>query len=282
MSSNKNHIVVAYDGSPDADLALLWSIRTAELTHQDLRVVVVALSTGKQPPQLREYEEQRAHSAAAAARDAVKTAKGVEADVIVERGWTVQALLRASEGAALLVAGSRGHNSFETHWLGSVSQHLAGHADCPVAVIRRTHNPRARKILVGVDGSSASEGALRYAADRASLTGESVVAVHAYQFPMFSGTGLAVLPIDMDTELVDGAERLAAELVAGIADDYPDVRLRSTAVVGRAARVLARLSDDASLVVVGSRGRTPWQEMLLGSVSQEVLYRAECPVVVVR
>jgi len=60
------------------------------------------------------------------------------------------------------------------------------------------------------------------------------------------------------------------------------VRLRSTAVVGTAGRVLARLSDDASLVVVGSRGRTEWKELLLGSVSQEVLHRAECPVVVVR
>ena len=47
-------------------------------------------------------------------------------------------------------------------------------------------------------------------------------------------------------------------------------------------RVLVRLSDDASLVVVGSRGRTPVQELLLGSVSQETLHRAACPVVVVR
>jgi nucleotide-binding universal stress UspA family protein len=282
MSTGSPFIVVAYDGSSDADLALLWGIRTAELTHQNLRVVVVALATSQQPLQIRDYEEHRAHSAAASARDAVKVAEGIEAEVLLERGWTVPTLLRAAEGAGLVVAGSRGHNSFEAHWLGSVSQHLAGHAACPVAVVRRTHNQHAKKILVGVDGSPASEHALRYAAERATLTGESVVAVHAYQFPTFSGTGLAVLPIDIDTELVDASERLAAELVAGIAEDYPDVRLRSTAVVGRAGRVLARLSDDASLVVVGSRGRTPWKEMLLGSVSQEVLSRAECPVVVVR
>lgn len=284
MSTDKHPVVIAYDGSPDADLALQWGLRTAELTHRDVRVVVVSLAADTQPVQLRDFEEHRVHSAAAAARDAVKTAGEVEAEVVVEHGWPVPTLLQVAADADLLVAGSRGYNAFEARWLGSVSQHLAGHARCPVAVVRRAHNPRSQRIVVGVDGSSASEDALRYAADRAALTGESVLAVHAYQLPMFSGTptGLAVLPIDVDTEIVDDAERLAAELVAGIAEDYPDVGVRSTAVIGRAGRVLARLSDDASLVVVGARGRTPWQEVLLGSVSQEVLHRAECPVVVVR
>lgn len=284
MSTDKNTVVIAYDGSADADLALEWGLHTAELTHRDVRVVVVAQTADTQPVQVRDYEEHRVHSAAAAARDAVKTARDIEAEVVVERGWTVPTLLRAAEDAGLLVAGSRGHNALETRWPGSVSQHLAGHAGCPVAVVRPAHNPRSHQILVGVDGSPASESALRYAADRAALTGESVLAVHAYQLPMFSGTatGLAVLPIDVDTEIVDDAERLAAELVAGMAEDHPGVALRSTAVIGRAGRVLARLSDEASLVVVGSRGRTPWQELLLGSVSQEVLHRAECPVIVVR
>ncbi|MCW2856881.1 MAG: UspA domain protein [Marmoricola sp.] len=274
-------IVVAFDGSDESTLALHWAVETAVRGRRELRAVVAAMDPMTVAAPLRQYEEEFAASAAALARDIIKHST-VPGSVDVRRGLTVPVLLEESAGAALVVCGSRGHGVIENHWLGSVSQHLAGHAACPVAVIRPAHNPRATTILVGVDGSPASVRALEFACDRAALGSEEVVAVHAYEYPAFSSPGLAVLPEDVDTTVVDAAERLAAELVVGVRIDYPDVALRSTAVVGRPARVLARLSDDASLVIVGSRGRHAFTEMLLGSVAQEVLHRAECPVVVVR
>lgn len=282
MNTIKPPIVVAFDGSDDSTRALHWAIEVAERAQLSIRAVVVAMDPGTGVPVLREYEQEFAASAASMARDLIKHGHDVEGTVVVQHGLTVPALLEEAQDCALMVVGSRGHGVAVNHLLGSVSQHLAGHAPCPVAVIRPAHNIRAHKILVGIDGSDPSRRALEYACERAAVTGEEVVAVHAYQLPAFSAVPLAILPQDIDTTLIDSADRLAAELVAGIAGDYPDVSVRSTAVIGRPARVLARLSDDASLVVVGSRGRHAFAELLLGSVAQEVLHRAACSVVVVR
>jgi len=278
----KPHIVVGYDASPDAELALGWALDTAALTHARLQVVVAAMPTDHLPTALAEHEEAFALRVSSTARDLAERHDGVDTTVVVEHGWALPVLVRAAADADLLVVGSRGHNRLESRWLGSVSQHLAGHATCPVAVVRAPHKPEAREILVGIDGSPSSVRALEYAATRAELTGEPVLAVHAYPGLTYGDGGLGALALDIDTTEVDRAERLAAELVAGVVVDHPDVTVRSTATMGRAARVLGRLSEDASLVVVGSRGRTPVQELLLGSVSQEVLHRATCPVVVVR
>lgn len=275
-------IVVGFDGSRDAVHALSWALGTAALTKAPLEVVVAAMPTEHLPTALAEHEEDFALRTSRAAKDKVAERPEVDATVVVERGWALPVLMQAAEDAALLVVGSRGHNRFETQWLGSVSQHLAGHARGPVAVVRPPQKLGAEEILVGVDGSPPSVRALEYAVARAELTGESVLAVHAFPSLSYGGGGIGALATDIDTTEVDEAERLAAELVAGVAVDHPDVAIRSTASMGRAARVLARLSEDASLVVVGSRGRTPVQELLLGSVSQETLHRAVCPVVVVR
>ncbi|MGO4257400.1 universal stress protein [Marmoricola sp. RAF53] len=270
-------IVIGYDASPDADLALTWGMQTAERIGAAVRVLVAS------PDGKRHGDEARAQQAASRARDAITRDESTPAEVVVAHGEALPLLMAEAPTARFLVVGSRGHNRIEAQWLGSVSQHLAGHADCPVAVVRPTNNPRSRQVLVGVDGSASSERALAYAVRRASRTGEEVVAVHAYQLPNFTEGGrTGARSADIDTTLIDDAERVAAELVAGVKADNPEVDLRSTAVVGRPGRVLARLSDDACLVVVGSRGRNAVQELVLGSVSQEVLYRAECPVVVVR
>lgn len=282
MTTTTAPIVIAFDGSEDSIRALRWAIDTAEHTHHQLRAVVVAMAPETSVPVLREYEQEFAASAAALARDLIKHGREVEGTVAVQHGLTVPVLLEEAQDCALLVVGSRGHGPVESRVLGSVSQHLAGHTAGPVAVIRPALNIRARRILVGIDGSEPSRRALEYACERATVTDDEVVAVHAYRFPLLTATPLAVLPEDIDNTVVDAAERYVSELIAGIATDYPDVALRGTAVVGRPARVLARLSDDASLVVVGSRGRHAFQEMLLGSVAQETLYRAECSVVVVR
>lgn len=282
MNSNDAPIVVGYDGSTDADLALSWALDTAAADGSPLVAVVAARSLVHLSASVRELEEQAVHSTAAAARDRLKLAREVASELLVERGNPLRILLRASGEARLVVVGSRGHGALEAHVVGSVSHHLARHARCSVAVVRPADDTGARRILVGIDGSPSSVRALKFAAIRASSTGESVLAVHAYRYPALSGTPIGLLASDINTERADAAERLAAEIVAGLSIDFPDLALRSTAVVGRPAEVLARLSEESSLVVVGARGRSPVQELLLGSVSQQVLDSARCPVVVVR
>lgn len=282
MNENRLPILVAFDGSDDSVRALHWAVDLAGRTGQLLSVVIVALDPHQVAPQILEYEAEFASSAAAMARDILKHAQLDGSAVTVHHGWVLEVLHAQAKDAGLMVVGSRGHGVLENHWLGSVSHHLAGHAPCDVAVIRPAYNPRSRQIIVGIDGSASSSRALLQACQRAQQTGERVLAVHAYQYPRFDTAALAPGPQDIDTTHSDAAERAAAEYVEEATEQFPEVELRSTAVMGRAARVLARLSDDASLVVVGSRGRNTFAELVLGSVAQETLHRAQCPVLVVR
>jgi nucleotide-binding universal stress UspA family protein len=74
---------------------------------------------------------------------------------------------------------------------------------------------------------------------------------------------------------------LVAEMLAGWREKYPDVTVRPTAVRGQAAVVLEEVSQNAQVLVVGSRGRGGFAGLLLGSVSSRVMHRAKCPTVVV-
>jgi nucleotide-binding universal stress UspA family protein len=282
MTTKPAPVLAAFDGSDDAVRALHWAVGLAEREGRPLRVVVVALDPEQVAPVMREYEADFAGSAAAMARDIVRHSHLRDPQVEVHHGWVLPVLHRIADGAGLVVVGSRGHGVVENHWLGSVSHHLAGHAPCDVAVVRAQHDPDSQRVLVGVDGSASSARALDRACVLAASTGGHVLAVHAYRDHRIRTDGLAVLPEDVDTAAADAAQRDAETFVAAAVRAHPDVPLRATAVVGRPAEVLARLSDDAALVVVGTRGRTTFAELLLGSVAQETLYRAECPVLVVR
>jgi nucleotide-binding universal stress UspA family protein len=77
-------------------------------------------------------------------------------------------------------------------------------------------------------------------------------------------------------------DRLLSEALAGWSEKYPDVQVIAETIRVHPARVLADASEAAALVVVGSRGRGAFAELLLGSVSQNVLQQARCPVAVVR
>ncbi len=281
MTTGSLHIVVAYDGSDEAQLALAWSAETARLDGSTLRVVVVGPDPKHGSGRGWEDDERRVETWVESATLLLDQAAIPGAVVDRLHGPTVQQLLTATDGARLCAVGSRGHGRVEGVWLGSVSQHLARHATCPVAVVRPPHDPDARQILVGVDGSGHSDTALRFACERASLSGESVLAVYGYQHRSRQDGGLGGSPTDRDAAAVEDADRMLAESVSEVKGDYPDLALRTVARVGGAGKALAELSTEASLVVVGSRGRGAFEGMLLGSVSQEALHRAACPVVVV-
>ena len=139
---------------------------------------------------------------------------------------------------------------------------------------------RSGHIVVGVDGSSHSEVALRWAVEQARLTGQPVDAVTSWSIPVdYSIGGAAPLqPFDWEGSAVS----ILAETVATVVDEADAGRVTQRVVLGHPAQVLLDAAADADLLVVGSRGRGGFTGMLLGSVSQHVIARAPCPVVVVR
>jgi nucleotide-binding universal stress UspA family protein len=280
VSSTPRPIVVGYDGSPDADLALAWAARTATVTPRPLEVVIVGTHMDPVVGHFREHDERLVDEWHQRAFGSLEEAGVASWDVAVRRGPTVPVLLAAAASAELLVVGSRGHGLVLGSISGSVSQHVARHAACPVAVVRPLRQPGARQIVVGVDGSDGARAALRFACSRASATGEPVVAVHAYR--TWSLPGPDETPFHRSAGGAEQADRLLDETTEAVRADFDEIDLTTTTVAASADRLLIDLSAIASLVVVGSRGRDAFAEMLLGSVAQEVLHQAECPVAVVR
>lgn len=278
-------VLVAYDGSADARLALQWA------AHESLRsgvpVHVIAVNEILPPTWggvggMVVVTEGYVLDSSALLEEAAKALaeEGVTHVTTSQRtGPVVSELVQASGSASVLVIGSEGHGAAGEALIGSVSQHLARHATCPVVVVRQPRDDEARRIIVGIDGSSTSTAALAYACRRAETTGETVVALHGWHVRAPSTDVWASEPRNVD---VGERERLLAESVAGVREDHPDLHLEQEVVLVKPDKALVDASASASLVVVGSRGLGYFSGLLLGSVSQAVLHRATCPVVVVR
>jgi nucleotide-binding universal stress UspA family protein len=144
-------------------------------------------------------------------------------------------------------------------------------------------------IVVGVDGSDASNEALRWAAEEARLRSASLVAVYAWSFvpPQPIGDpGMLAMPAgDLPGQLDAESEAAQVGLDSAVEDALgadPGVDVERKLVEGDAGEVLVAESKGAELVVVGSHGRSGFKAALLGSVSRQVVDHAACPVVVVK
>jgi nucleotide-binding universal stress UspA family protein len=170
---------------------------------------------------------------------------------------------------------------------GSTAVALVAHGHCPVAVIRgRTPDgipPAGGPVVVGLDGSPASEAAVAIAFDEASLRGADLVAVHTCsEYQSDSGYAYARQFV-VDWDAIDVREReVLAERLAGWQEKYPDVLVRRVVARDRPVRALLEQTAEAQLLVVGSRGHGGFTGMLLGSTSQALIYHGTCPLLVAR
>ena len=132
-------------------------------------------------------------------------------------------------------------------------------------------------VVVGVDGSATSRLALKWAADEAKRHGWSLRILHAQ-----SGHENEVPPwYTAEGSEISAGEAIIDDAVALATTRHPSVLVRGEAVDEVAALVLAEASRSADLLVVGSRGLGGFGELLLGSVSDQCLQHAHCPVAVV-
>jgi nucleotide-binding universal stress UspA family protein len=284
-------IVIGVDGSETALQAVRWAAAEATQRRSPLRLVsAYAVPVGRlvgDPGLGVNYHtvvrDSAARHLAAAATAATMVAPDLAVEQVLVEGFPTPALQAESVDAALVVLGDRGLGGFTGLLLGSVAVALAAHAACPVVVVRGpefdTSAPRVEPVVVGVDGSPASEAAVAFAFGAAALRAVPLVAVHAW-YDLLADPVMAPL-LDVDALEADEREVLAERLTAW-SRKYPDVDMRRLVVRDRAARALVQESASAQLVVVGSRGRGGLTGMLLGSVSHALLHHAYCPVAVVR
>ena len=137
------------------------------------------------------------------------------------------------------------------------------------------------RIVVGIDGSESSRQALQWAIDEGRGHRSYVEAVHAWhdEYDEYGTPSDGdVLARQMYSDAADALVNDAVDAVDGTGLAAPIGR---TVVQDTPAHGLLEAANDADLVVVGSRGRGGFSGLLVGSVSQQVLHHALCPVVVV-
>ncbi|WDZ87704.1 universal stress protein [Micromonospora cathayae] len=282
-----DEILVGYDGSPDASTALAWALDEAGRTGQPVRLAYVfewltvagwvgpSVTPGAWPDETaRRQVEELVHKAAS---DAAAAHPGLTVHGEVFDGPPALVLQERSAEAALLVLGSRGHGGFTGLLTGSTAVSVSAHAHCPVVVVRGdAPTATGKRIVVGVDGSELSLVALGFAVERAEQRGVPLHVVRTWAAAQWRTQGF-------DPDEADATERTTlAEELARWRESFPNVPVTTQVGPGNPASALVEASREAQLVVVGSRGRGGLRGTLLGSVSQQVLQHAHCPVAVVR
>jgi nucleotide-binding universal stress UspA family protein len=274
-----DRIVVGYDGSPEAALAVRWAARHAVLLNRELEVVHCSLwpllthdlgpvkgvaGSGLQHQAQATLDAGKAEALSAAPRSTVNGS--------LLYGLPAGHLRRMAETAGMLVLGSRGIGGFLGLLVGSVSLELAATAPCPVAVIRFDKHPRGR-VVVGID-SSGSAGSLRLASDLASATGTDLLIIHV------------IHPDGGVTNQSGGGAQSARRLLLTAAHDAKDLAPNVTVSQNLAQdasvpRALLNASRGAALIVLGSKGHT-LQSSTVGSNTHAVLHHATGPVLISR
>ncbi len=279
-------VVVGVDGSSNARHALEWAADEARARDAVLHVVYVGPI---QPDRVPEWLPDGAGIEAvdqAVVDDAVGLAALRHPDLVVRGevlwGAPSEQLVDAGEEADLLVVGARGSHGFLGLLIGSVSERCIHNARGPLAVIRQisdaqgipTHGGR---VVVGVDGSTDARWAMRWALDEAEVRGASVEAVVAWQYPpTHAVVATSALRFAVAAREV---ERLAKEEAGRWAPDVPfTVSVRDEAIVP----ALLDRARGAELLVVGPHGQGGYRDFLLGSVANQCVHHAPCPVVVAR
>ena len=129
-------IVVGVDGSPSSEEALRWALRQSSLTRQEVHAVNSWGYVVDYGVAMGDFDWEQ--DATGVLDKSVQQVAGDDAERVhqhVIAGHPVRALLDAARDADLLVVGCRGHGGFSGMLLGSVSQHVAAHATCPVLVV---------------------------------------------------------------------------------------------------------------------------------------------------
>ncbi|MEU2703601.1 MULTISPECIES: universal stress protein [Micromonospora] len=281
-------ILVGYDGSADAAVALNWALDEAGRSGRPVRLAYVfewltvtgwigpGVAPGVWPDEAaRQQVDELVRKAAA---DAAAERPGLTVHGEVFDGPPALVLQERSADAGMLVLGSRGHGGFGGLLAGSTAVSVAAHAHCPVVVVRDGQAATSGPVVVGSDGSESALRALGFAVERAAQRDVPLRVLRAWEPP-----GDRWVPPDFDPEQVAASERAAAEAeLAPWQESFPDVPVEIEAVPGSASALLVEASRSAQLVVVGSRGRGGLRGMLLGSVSQQLIQHSHCPVAVVR
>jgi len=295
-------ILLAIDGSPSADRALDL---VAALPWRDggrVRIVSVAPSraeilgvpwsvAGANSIVEAEDDVLRVHrdTLAGAERELRSVRSDLDIEPVLLRGRPASLIVDEARDmpADLIVVGHRGQGRWASALLGSVSAEIVDQAPCPVLVAR---DDRIGPVVLADDGSPHARAAETMMTECPLFAGLpiSVVSVVEVAFPDVAAVAPLLYADAIDT-FARSSEAATASMEATSAAAVDRLRasgLDAEAVVreGDPAREIVAVARErqAGVVVVGTRGQTGLQRLILGSVAKKVLLHAPCSVLVVR
>lgn len=274
-------ILVCTDGSPDSEGAITAALNLAKTTGSTVLLLEVLFylagyelqAPDTLAPPMVNMELMQAQETAARERleawKAEAAGEGVTLEPRVRTGSSAYEGILEEAGESqpdLIIMGRHGYTGLTRLLMGSVTARVIGHSPCDVLVVPREVPLSFKSLLVASDGSVFSEAAWTAALSLTKTMGSALI-------------GVAVAASDRDvpvaTEVVRGLEAAASQ--QGIALD-------TMVPMGRPEEGIVKAADfkGASLIIVGSHGRTGLKRLLMGSVAERVIGHAKCPVLVVR
>ena len=263
-------IVVGATSKPGSRRAIEWAVARAASTGARLELLSViggaVGAVGEQEVVQRavDYEEAFLRNEAANL-----SARGIDVTVRVTHGNPTKELVEASTDAALLVIGSDHTGGADKH-RGPHGTRIVAGAHCPVVVVPDIDTTGRTGVVVGVDGSEVSHGALAFAAAEASRFAEPLTVVSTWMPVVYTGD-IAPYPDMYLTDLQGRTEAFAQSMADEVRKDHPHLEIVVHVDEGDPATVIAEVAASARLAVVGTHGRTGFARFLLGSVSTQVL-----------
>jgi nucleotide-binding universal stress UspA family protein len=305
-------LLIAYDGSPAAEAAVVAAGRLFPQAHGHLLTVITtthsagrveALAFGMDPViiqrELDALEQQFVAEGRDVAARGVKTAETagltLEPRVIACEDSEAQTILSEADAvdADVIVCGSRGRGAVARSLLGSTSTRVLHHATRPVLVVPSAPSTTDGPALIAYDGSEGARVAI--AAAGRLLGGRPALLVNVWNSPMrntLSGRALAGAPVGDLREFSADYEQMFADAAAALVEEGEGLAREAgleatgeTIESGSGAwRALAEVASDrgAAVIVAGSRGRGGLASAILGSVSSGLVHNVETPALIVR
>ena len=288
-------LVVPTDFSPLADAAAARAVALARLDGAAIHLVhAVPVPLLANPYEYSVPSSLWADLRRAAAEKLEQTRKALEA-----RGVSTVTVLASespdpvaaieqtarAHGADLVVMGTHGRQGLQRAFLGSVAERALRTLDFPVLAVKEDPEAAAKpiaKILLAVDFSPHSDRAVETAAGLAARLSTSVDLVHVFDFPAdynsYLSSAGAEVQRKIESEILERLEEICERLA------QHQVRANTHFRRGHPDLVIGDLAREVGcdLIVMGTRGRTGLQHVLLGSVAERTLRTAPCSVLCVK
>jgi nucleotide-binding universal stress UspA family protein len=293
-------VMVPVDGSSFAEHALPYAVALASAGGGELRLVTVHephppgevyIAGRTESIDAQQSEQQQEYLEAVARR--VGAQSGIQPETSLLVGTPAGALARFAtrQHIDLIVMSTHGRGGLSRLWLGSVADALVRRAHVPTLLVRPAEDSpppqrvRIRRVLVAVDGSAPAEGALADAATLCAAVDAACTVVRIVVPPTHvissSLPDTAKLSHDKLQARSDEAVNYLRELVARSLTLPNNTRVEViTGTQAASAIIRCAESEDADVIVVGTRGHGGAARLILGSVADKVIRGSQIPVLV--